>query len=49
MSLNTATADNAEDTVSKVREVGEKALASAGLHLSQASRLWDAYRCMDGS
>mmetsp|Transcript_8272 Transcript_8272/g.19831 ORF Transcript_8272/g.19831 Transcript_8272/m.19831 type:complete len:469 (-) Transcript_8272:1656-3062(-) len=47
MSLNTAAADNAEDTVSKVREVGEKALSAAGLHLSQASRLWDAYRAYE--
>eukprot|EP00192_Tetraselmis_astigmatica_P010343 CAMPEP_0117672452 /NCGR_PEP_ID=MMETSP0804-20121206/13912_1 /TAXON_ID=1074897 /ORGANISM="Tetraselmis astigmatica, Strain CCMP880" /LENGTH=815 /DNA_ID=CAMNT_0005481055 /DNA_START=71 /DNA_END=2519 /DNA_ORIENTATION=- len=47
MSLNTASADNAEDTVSRVREVGEKALTAAGLHMSQASRLWDAYRAYE--
>ena len=47
MSLPAASEDNADETVSRVREIGEKALAAAGLHLSQAGRLWDAYRAYE--
>ena len=34
----------AQDGIIKIREVFEKALSSAGLHVAQGSSLWEAYR-----
>jgi hypothetical protein len=34
----------AQDGIIKIREVFEKALSSAGLHVTQGSSLWEAYR-----
>ena len=34
----------AQDGIIKIREVFEKALSSAGLHVTQGASLWEAYR-----